>query len=192
MNCWRFITCFNYLQETLDFASVLRDDVCTLCTVNHVGNPIVTAAAAAIAHSVHSIGKWRCDQFNREIILFNSRVNDAQLNSFSFYSDVVYWNIINLHVNAWCAWQRDANLKFNSSFIRTYNNNRSKESNKDPNYNENSIAICSMFTRLKTITVLRDRKRYIVERHLTRRVCATLATIFAFTLNWIFHINFER
>lgn len=86
---------------------VLRD-VCTLCTVNHVRNSIVTAAAtAAIAHSVHLIGKWRsltlarCDQFNPTTIWFISRVNDdAQLNSFSFYRDEVYWSIINLHVNA--------------------------------------------------------------------------------------------
>lgn len=39
-------------------------------------------------------------------------------------------------------------------FAPNNNNPRVKESNKNPNYNENSIAICSMFTHLKTITVL--------------------------------------
>lgn len=103
------------------------------------------------------------------------------------YRDVLC--ILEHYMDIWCAWQSPRvsilKFKFNASSFRTYNK-CGKESNINPNYNENSIAICLMFTHLKTITVLCERQRYIMYTPLDMVCVCVSATIHTHPLNWFF------
>lgn len=65
----------------------------------------------------------------------------------------------------------------------------SKESNINSNYNENSIAICSMFTHLKTITVQCEIGNGIFIPHLTRLYRPYTLDCFFFTSISMIHQN---